>query len=182
MSDGIIERIEAPRANGDLVGHGEAEATMRDAWRSGRLAHGWLIGGPAGVGKATLAWRFARFALAGGTMPEPGQTLFRQVASGAYPDCRLLRRSYDMKRSPPHFRSEIAVDDVRALGPFLHQTAVLGGWRVVVVDAADEMNPHAANALLKLLEEPPPRALLLLVAHTPSRLLPTASIWRHHER
>ncbi len=171
MSDDIIQRIEAPRANGDLVGHEAAEAAMQAAWRSGRLAHGWLIGGPAGVGKATLAWRFARFALAGGTMPEPGQSLFRQIASGAYPDCRLVRRSYDMKRSPPRFRSEIAVDDVRALGPFLRQTSVMGGWRVVIVDAADEMNPHAANALLKLLEEPPPRALLLLVAH--ARLLPT---------
>lgn len=173
MSGEIIQRIEAPRANVDLIGHELAEAFMQEAWRSGRLAHSWLIGGPIGVGKATLAWRFARFVLAGGIMPEPSQPLFRQIAAGAHPDCRLITRGYDTRRSPPRIRSEIAVDDVRALGRFLHQTSVMGGWRVVIVDAADEMSLQAANALLKLLEEPPSRSLLMLVAHAPTNLLPT---------
>ena len=173
MSEEIIARIEAPRANPDLVGHELAERAMHAAWRSGRLAHGWLIGGPSGVGKATLAWRFARFVLAGGQTPGADHPVFRQLAAGAHPDCRLVRRSYDMKRSPPRFRGEIVVDDVRALAGFLRHTPAVGGWRVAIVDAADEMNPNAANALLKMLEEPPSRTLLLLVAHTPARLLPT---------
>ena len=96
----------------------------------------------------------------------------RQIVAGAYPDCRLVRRSHGAR--PPHrLRTEISVEDVRAVGNFLRHTAAMGGWRSVIVDSADAMNINAQNALLKLLEEPPPRTLLLLVCHAPSRLLPT---------
>ena len=177
MSDEIVAAIEAPRQTATLIGHDEAEAVFTRAWSGGRLAHGWLISGPAGIGKATLAWRIARYALHATTTPDlaidPRNATFRQIAAAAHPDCRLVRRSINPKSRPAKLRGEIVVDDIRALGPFLRQTAAQGGWRVVVIDTADEMNTNAANALLKLLEEPPPQVLLLLVSHAPSRLLPT---------
>jgi DNA polymerase III subunit delta' len=180
MSDTSI--IPAPRANPNLVGHTAAEQTLLRAWQSNRLNHAWLISGPRGVGKATLAFRFARHALAGeerGLFAEPPSTLamapespvFRHVAGGSHPDLLTIERGYDEKRD--RLRTAIVVDDVRELGAFLHLKAAAGGWRVVVVDCADDLNPNAANALLKLLEEPPAKALLLLVSHAPGRLLPT---------
>ena len=172
-----------PRKNADLIGHVGAEAVLLEAWQSGRLAHAWLLCGPAGIGKATLAYRFARFVLAGGgegglfgdgaegLAVDPENPVFRRVAAGSHADMMTVERSWNdrLKRR----RDEIVVGDVRALGPFMRLTASEGGWRVAVVDTADEMNPNAANALLKLLEEPPDKALLLLVSHSPGRLLPT---------
>ena len=179
MSDELIAAIEAPRATAELIGHGRAQRILREAWDESRLAHGWLLAGPPGIGKATLAWRFVKFLQSGGggaggegLAYDPAAPAVRQIESGAHPDCRLVRRSYT-KTSPQRLRTVISVDDVRNLGGFMHQTAALGGWRTVIVDAADEMNINAANALLKLLEEPPPRTVLLLVAHIPSRLPPT---------
>ncbi len=171
----------APRANPALVGHATAEAAFRQAWDSARLPHAWLISGPRGVGKATLAFRFARFALAGGGGQgellgadggaglglEVDHPIFRRVAAGGHADLLTIERGLDAKGRP---RSEIVVEDARRLGAFLALTAAEGGWRVVVVDAADELNRHAANALLKLVEEPPPRSLLLLVCHLPGRI------------
>jgi DNA polymerase-3 subunit delta' len=171
-----------PRANPNFVGHLAAEETLLRAWRSNRLHHAWLISGPRGIGKATLAFRFARHVLAGadqGLFAEAARTLemapesqlFRQVAQGSHPDLLTIERGYDEKRD--RVRSEIVVNDVRELGAFLHLKAAAGGWRVVVVDCADDLNLSSANALLKLLEEPPAKALLLLVSHAPGRLLPT---------
>lgn len=179
MSDDIIARIEAPRAALALIGHEAAASTLAEAWRSERLAHAWMLSGPPGIGKATLAWQFVRFVAAGGIQAgegllaaDPELPAVRQVIAGAHPDCRLVRRSNNAR--PPHrLRTEISVDDVRAVGQFLRHTAAMGGWRTVIVDSADAMNPNAQNALLKILEEPPPRTLLLLVCHAPSRLLPT---------
>ena len=172
----------APRINPTLIGHQAAETTLRAAWDSGKLPHAWLITGPRGTGKATLAYRFARFVLAGGrdALGEPirsglaiGEThpVFRRVASGGHSDLLVIERGIDPKRKKP--RSEIVVDDVREASSFLHLTPGEGNWRVVIVDAADEMNRNAANALLKVLEEPPSQSLLLLVSHAPGRLLPT---------
>ncbi len=179
MSDDIIARIEAPRAAPALIGHEAAAAALADAWHSERLAHAWMLAGPPGIGKATLAWQFVRFVAGGGEPAGEGglshdlkHPAVRQVIAGGHPDCRLVRRS-QASRAPHRLRTEISVEDVRAVGQFLRHTAAMGGWRSVIVDSADAMNLNAQNALLKVLEEPPPRTLLLLVCHAPSRLLPT---------
>ncbi len=175
-----------PRKNPNLVGHAAAEGVLLEAFNAGRLAHAWLISGPRGVGKATLAFRFARFLLAhGGGSAEslfaepppdslyvaPDLPVFRRAAAGGHADLKTVERGWDEKKG--RLRTEIVVDDVRAVGAFLGLTAAEGGWRVVVIDSADEMNRNAANAVLKVLEEPPRRAVLLLVSHGPGRLLPT---------
>jgi DNA polymerase III subunit delta' len=165
-----------PRANPLLLGHEQAEATLIEATRSGRMHHAWLITGPDGVGKATLAYRFARRLLAGvpegNTLAlEPTHPVFRRVAAGSHADLLTIERAYDEKRK--RMRTQIAVDDVRRISNFMSLTPAEGGWRVAVVDGAEELNQASANALLKVLEEPPPRAVLLLVCTAPGRLLPT---------
>ena len=189
MSDELL--APQPRANPDLIGHEAAEAALRQSFESGRLPHALLLGGPRGIGKATLAYRLARFVLMGGgeggsadmfgtaaaslggarltVSPESG--VFHRVAAGGHADLLTVERGFDPRRK--RLRSEIVVDDIREIGAFLHLTAAEGGWRVVIVDGADAMNRNAGNALLKILEEPPRRTLLLLVAHSPGRLLPT---------
>ena len=171
-----------PRDTPRLFGQDDAEREFLRAHAQGRMHHGWLITGPRGVGKASFAWRLARFLLA----EEPGGGLFgapdtldvspdhpvaHRIAAGSEPGLLPIRRGADEKTGK--LRSQIVVDDVRKLRGFFGLSATEGGRRVVIVDPADEMNPAAANALLKLLEEPPKDAMLLLVAHQPSRLLPT---------
>lgn len=159
--------LPEPRANPDLLSQEAAEAVLLDALRGGRLHHAWLLLGPSGIGKATLAYRFARRLLAGPPPPGAGLALppqhpvFRRVAAGSHADLLTVERSWDEKRKK--LRGEVVVGDVRELGVFLRRTPAEGGWRVVVVDGAEDLNRNAANALLKLLEEPPSRALLLLV-------------------
>ena len=176
-----------PRETPVLYGQAGAEAEFLQAFAGNRLHHGWLLTGPRGIGKATLAWRIARFLLATPTVAEDG--LFGAPPPPATLDIpaehpvarRMLARSEpglaQVIRSPNpetgKMRKVISVDDVRGLHKFFSLTAADGGRRVVIVDAADEMNPSAANAILKMLEEPPARALLLLVSHQPARLLPT---------
>lgn len=180
-----IEGAPHPRQTARLIGQGAAEAAFLDAWTSGRLHHGWLITGPRGVGKATLTWKIARFLLAtppmeGGLFaPAPPETLdiadshpvARHIAALTEPRLFLLRRAWDEKKEK--LPDVISVDEVRKLKSFFALSAADGGHRVAIVDAVDEMNPSAANALLKLLEEPPPRVTLLLISHQPARLLPT---------
>lgn len=172
-----------PRArhNPDLFGHADAEETVTKAWASGRFPHAWLICGPQGIGKATLAYRMARWVLAGGDggqgaglfgepagdglylSPESGT--FRRIVSGGHPDFRALER--------PEGKTSIPVEDVRGILGFVHQTPAESDWKAIVIDSADELNTSGANAILKALEEPPPHTLFLLVSHAPGRLLPT---------
>jgi DNA polymerase-3 subunit delta' len=172
-----------PRATGVLFGHAGAERTLLEAYRGGFMPHAWLISGPAGIGKATLAYRMARFVLA---HPDPGgaalqsadslelaadHPVARRVAAQAQPDLLVLVRTINEKTGK--LRQDIQVDDVRRSVAFFGSTAGEGGWRIAIVDAVDELNAAGANALLKVLEEPPRRALLLLVSHSASRVLPT---------
>lgn len=192
MSDDIPEpdRLSGaphPRETLRLLGHDRAERMVLDAFATGRMHHAWLITGPRGIGKATLGWRMARFLLSqpAGTesslfgAPEPPQSLdiradspvARRVSALSEPRLFLLRRSYDHKSK--RLKQDITIDAARKLKGFFALSAADGGRRVVLIDAADELNPSAANAILKLLEEPPASATLLLIAHQPTRLLPT---------
>ena len=162
-----------PRENPLLLGHEAAEAVMAGAARSGRLHHAWLLGGPPGVGKATLAYRFARWLLAGqpageGLALPPDNAVFRRVAAGAHADLLALSPNTGEGK-----RMMIRVEDVRGLKGFMSLTPAEGGWRVVVLDQPETMDAAGQNALLKTLEEPPPRAILLLACAAPGRLLPT---------
>ncbi|SPF78500.1 DNA polymerase III subunit delta' [Pseudoprimorskyibacter insulae] len=182
-----VEGAPHPRETAQLLGQSEAEQTFLQAYASDRLHHGWLIAGPRGVGKATLAWRIARFLLAtplieddglfGAPPPpttldiDPEHPVARRMMAGAEPGLFALRRPYDEKTK--RLKTQITVEEVRKLKGFFSLSAAEGGRRVVIVDTTDEMNPNAANAILKLLEEPPARSTLLLISHQPSRLLPT---------
>lgn len=165
-----------PRERYDLFGHEAAETEFARAWESGRLHHAWMITGPRGVGKATLAWRAARRVLGAAPMTEDGplgssprDPVCKLLEASACPDLLLLRRPWDDKRK--RWRAEITVEEARRAPHFFEMSSgATGGWRVCIVDSADEMNNNAANALLKTLEEPPQRGVLFLVTHTPGRL------------
>lgn len=167
-----------PRTQDRLFGHSALEADLAADWRAGRLPHALLLGGPEGVGKATLAYRLARALLAGpGAVSGHGLELpathpvFRQVASLTHPDLLVLRRAPE--GGEDKIPTVIPAEMVRRVRSFFGATAAGGGWRVCIVDAVDELNAFGANALLKTLEEPPPRALFLLISHAPGRVLPT---------
>src|SRR6266478_6609222 len=171
-----------PRETSILAGHREAEAALLNAYRSGRIPHAWLIGGPQGIGKATLAYRMARFVLAHRNPTasdaqgaetlwvDPSAPVARHVAAGAHGGLLTLERTLNDRGV---MRTVITVDETRETISFFGSTAAIEGWRVCIVDTVDELNPNAANALLKILEEPPRQSLFLLVSHAPARVLPT---------
>jgi DNA polymerase III subunit delta' len=174
--------VRLPRETSVLFGHAAAEATLLDAYRSGRIPHAWLIGGPPGIGKATLAYRMARFVL---EHPEPASAKVQQaatlavdpesatahhIAGSSHGGLLVLERTLNDRGV---LRTAIAVDDARKSVSFFGSTSAGGGWRVCIVDTVDELNANSANALLKVLEEPPPRSLFLLLSNAPSRVLPT---------
>lgn len=172
-----------PRETSRLIGHAQAERVLLDAYRSGRLPHAWLIGGPEGIGKATLAWRFARFVLANpdyraaavqeaaDLFVPPDHPVASRIGSLAHADVTVLRREWDTK-GKKHF-TVIRVDEVRAALRMFQQSASAGGYRIVILDSAEDLNSNAANALLKIMEEPPALSLFLVIAHEPARVLPT---------
>ncbi len=180
--DDETDEAPHPRATTELFGHAAAEATLLAAYRSGRVPHAFLIAGPQGIGKATLAYRMARFVLAHPNPQSPGvqaaaslavaaeNPVARHITAQAQPDLLILERTFNDKGV---LHKQIAVDDIRKTVAFFGSTAGEGGWRVAIVDAVDELNRAGANALLKVLEEPPQRALLLLVSHSAARVLPT---------
>ncbi len=177
MADGIH-----PAARADLLGREAAERDFAEAIASGRLHHAWLIGGPEGTGKATLAYRVARRLLArpeevrpdlGPLAVDPGGRTFRQVEAGSHPNLLVLdldRASMDVDKPPAR---TIGVKTVRRALAFFGSTSADGGHRVCIVDAAEDLLPAGANALLKTVEEPPSRATILIVSHAPQRVLPT---------
>lgn len=165
-----------PRDVFDLIGQDAAEAAFADAEARGRLHHAWLITGPQGLGKATLAFRIARRLLGAATDPRhglmgaaPGDPVSRLVSQDAHPDLMVIDRT----DSEGKVRREILVEEVRRLNEFFSKSPASAPYRVAIVDAADDLNRNAANALLKTLEEPPPRGVLLLVCHAPGRLIRT---------
>lgn len=165
-----------PRETFALHGHQDEEQALADSLRSGRLHHAWLLTGTKGLGKATLAYRFARIALGArkaGARPfdvDPEDTIARRITAMAHPDLFVLRRGLNDRGKP---RREITVDDARELGHFFSLAPSEGGMRVAIIDAVDDLNRNAANAILKTLEEPPARSVLLLVCHAPGAILPT---------
>jgi DNA polymerase-3 subunit delta' len=179
--DSTIEAVH-PRETTALFGHREAELALLNAYRGGRIPHAWLIGGAQGIGKATLAYRMARFVLAhrnpyaadvqrAETLEvDPSDPVTRHIAAGAHGGLLTLERTLNDKGV---MRTVITVDETRETISFFGSTAAVEGWRVCIVDTVDELNSNAANALLKILEEPPQQSLFLLVSHAPARVLPT---------
>lgn len=190
-----------PKDNAYLLGCEDAEKMFLDAWKKGTLHQSWLISGKKGIGKATFAYRLARFLLEADENKKDIYTsleiasdtqTFKQISNGSHPDFKLIERGYlkterqkiikaikdgnymtdeelgELKKS-----NVITVDDVRTVNEFLSKKSADGRWRVVLIDSADEMNTNSANAVLKILEEPPQKTLMLLVSHNPNRLLPT---------
>ncbi|MGA8824371.1 MAG: DNA polymerase III subunit delta' [Pseudolabrys sp.] len=183
-SDDSDERkSKLPRETTALFGHGDAERGLLDAYKSGRIPHAWLIGGPPGIGKATLAFRLARFVLAHpdpltsevqkatSLAVDPAHPVARRIAAQAQGDLLVLERSINEQTGKLY--TVIRVDDVRRTVSFFGSTAGEGGWRIAIVDAIDDLQREGANAILKVLEEPPQRSLLLLISHAPGRELPT---------
>ncbi len=191
----------SPQNNNYLLGQEEAENTFLQAWKNNTLHHAWILSGEKGIGKATLAYRIARFLLCADSNKKqqytslnisPDNPIFQQVANGSHPDLMVLERDYtetdkrkiisairkgeamdDEELSNLKKSAFIRVDDVRKVNDFLAKTSFNDGWRVVIIDSADDMNKSAANALLKILEEPPAKTILLLISHNSGMLLPT---------
>src|SRR6187401_2448723 len=174
---------KSPRETTTLFGHAEAEKALLDAYKSGRIAHAWLIGGPPGIGKATLAYRMARFVLANPDPQSPAvqkatslsvdveNPVARRLAAQVHGDLLTVERVINEQNGKLY--TVIRVEDVRRTVAFFGSTSSEGGWRIAIVDAVDDLQRDGANALLKVLEEPPRRSLILLVSHAPGRELPT---------
>jgi len=182
------DSIEPPRQSSFFMGHESVEQEILSLWNSGRMPHALVFNGLKGIGKATFAYRLSRFILkestssgGGGLFGEEAQPesmniprdhpIFSKIASGGHPDMLTISRPFDEKTG--QYKNDIPVDDIRKVAPFLRKTSGEGGWRIVMIDDANMMNRNGQNALLKILEEPPQKALLILVTHGAGGLLPT---------
>lgn len=175
------EKHLSPANNAELKGHEAAEQTILNAYNSGKLHHAWLISGAMGIGKATLAYRFARFLLnndKGGLFgdpdtlfTDPGLAVFRKTVGLSHPDLLVIQNTPDPKTGK--IPASISVEEARKVPNFLHYTPAESEFRIIIIDSIDEMNVNAANAILKSLEEPPSQAVIILVSHNPGTLLPT---------
>jgi DNA polymerase III subunit delta' len=168
-----------PRRRSFLIGHQKAEDSLLHSYRVSRLHHAWLISGPRGIGKATLAYRFARFLFRyplaaeapNGLHVESDHPVFRRVAAGTHPNLFVAERTFDSRTS--RLKTETGVDIARLASGFFSRSAAENGWRVCIVDPVDDLNAEAANALLKILEEPPFQSIFLLVCNNPGNVLRT---------
>ncbi len=162
-----------PRINTKLFGHEEIEAMLLRDLTAGKLAHGLIFSGGRGIGKATLAYRFARALLAGNDDMEmsDGHSVFRRITAGSHSDLLVIEPLYDPKKD--EYASEISIEQSRTISQNLSLTPAEGEWRVVIIDSADNLNTKSANSILKILEEPPPQTVLMLIAHNAGQLLPT---------
>lgn len=174
------QRLDKPQSTSFLLGHTDIEQNLLALWQTGRLPHAMVFTGVKGIGKATFAYRLARFILKQGNgHPARAESffvgeddaVFRKVASGGHGDLLTIARPWDERKGKA--KTVLPVEEIRKVTPFLRQTASEGGWQVVIIDDADTMNTASQNALLKILEEPPARALIILVAHGTGGLLPT---------
>jgi DNA polymerase III subunit delta' len=196
FADSVAEEVDAaappqpvevtPRSNSDLTGHEAAEQALLADFNAGRMPHAIILAGLPGIGKATLAYRLARFLFSQGDQgaglfgePEkpaslhlaPDNPVFRRVASGGHADLTVVEREFDEKKG--RLKQDISAESVRKITPFLRKTAAEGGWRVVIVDGAEYLNRTSQNALLKILEEPPAKTVLILITTQPGAFLPT---------
>lgn len=177
-----------PREMLSLLGHAQAERDFLDAYTGGKLHHAFLLTGPQGIGKATFAYRAARFLLAEGEREADAGGMFgpsapeslaisatsrvsQLIATRAHPDLGVVTRAWNPQTKK--LRAEISVEDMRDTTALFTKTSAFGGWRVIIIDAADDLNRNAANAVLKTLEEPPKKAIFFLISHRPESLLPT---------
>lgn len=163
-----------------IVGQDRAVEQFASAWAGRKLHHAWLLAGPRGVGKATFAREAAKRVLADSAGPPVGlpgvqtpadHSIVKLVEAGSHPDMRWLERL--PREKGEGLARDISVKQIRGLGEFMGMTAALSPWRVAVIDSMDELNKEASNALLKMLEEPPPNTLFFLISHASGRLLPT---------
>lgn len=167
---------------GAVIGHGEAKREFLAAAQSGRLHHGWLLRGPRGVGKARLALQFAMHLLGrgdGSLSATETSPVGKLIVAGSHPDLRVIRRPVDDAGKQ---KAEIPVDSVRELSEFFSLRPAMGGWRIAIIDALDELNRFGSNAILKTLEEPPNKAVLFLISHGEQLLLPTIRSRCHEVR
>ena len=181
--------LQPARASTMMRGHDDVEQKLLSDYRSGRLPHAMVFSGPEGIGKATMAFRFARFLLAGaeenneialfGEADAPPTNLYispdhavsRRITSYGHADLLTIERQFDEKKG--RMKGDLNVDEVRKIEPFVRKTAAEGGWRIILIDDAEHLNRNAQNAVLKILEEPPKKTLLILITCQPGAFLPT---------
>lgn len=195
VEETISGELPQPRVQTDLIGHADIERYLLKLFSGNRHPHAIIFAGPIGIGKSTMAFRLARYLLKTsedeyneaamgsglfGDTKDPAPNLYveakdpvaSKVASAGHPDFLTIERLYDEKKD--RRKTEVSVDEIRRIAPFMRKTpAVDGGWRIVVVDDADTMNRNSQNSILKILEEPPEKSLLILITHRLGALLPT---------